>query len=119
MGSTSFPLTWEEVDPDMAFDIGSILPSLDMAPGDSVTFSVSPRYDELGPGKYVASYSFYSANYIRRHHLTKVSVSITVKDNVPYVTSVDIFPSSVTVPAGKSYDFDVQVSGGNGFDPDA
>ena len=35
VGQTSFPLTWEEVDPNTAFDIGYISPDLNMDPGRS------------------------------------------------------------------------------------
>ncbi len=116
VGNTSFPLTWAEVDEYTAFDIGYITPSLDMDPGDSVTFSVSPR-ENLQPGTYLGSYTFYSANDIRMHHTAIVNLSITVQDTTPYITSVDIIPGSITLPVGKSYNFDVSVQGGNGYDP--
>ena len=116
VGSTTFPLTWEEIDQYTAFDIGCISPDMTMDPGEQVTFSISP-YTDLQPGTYVATYTFFSANDYRRHHTTRVDVSVTVKDNTPYVTSVDITPGSVTIPAGKSYQFDVTVAGGNGFNP--
>ena len=116
VGQNAFPLTWEEVDPNTAFDIGCISPDLDMDPNETVTFSISP-YEGIKPGSYVASYIFFSANDIRRHHTARVDVTITVKDVTPFITSVDVIPGSVTVPAGKSYQFDASVSGGNGYDP--
>ena len=116
VGQNAFPLTWEEVDPNTAFDIGCISPDLNMEPNETVTFSISP-YEGIKPGSYVASYIFFSANDIRRHHTARVDVTITVKDVTPFITSVDVIPGSVTVPAGKSYQFDASVSGGNGYDP--
>ncbi len=116
VGQTTFPLTWTEIDPYTAFDIGSISPSLNMSPGDSVTFSISP-YEDLAPGTYVCHYNFFSENDFRMHHVAKVTVSITVKDNTPYISDVTISPGQVTIPAGKSYKFDVTVAGGNGYDP--
>lgn len=116
VGQNAFPLTWEEVDPNTAFDIGYISPDLDMEPNETVTFSISP-YEGIKPGSYVASYIFFSANDIRRNHTARVDVTITVKDVTPFITSVDVMPGSVTVPAGKSYQFDASVSGGNGYDP--
>ena len=116
VGQTSFPLTWEEVDPNTAFDIGYISPDLNMDPNETVTFSIS-TYEGIKPGSYVASYIFFSANDIRRHHTARVDVTVTVKDVTPFITSVDVMPGSVTIPAGKSYQFDASVSGGNGYDP--
>ncbi len=116
VGQNAFPLTWEEIDQYTAFDLGSISPDLDMDPGESVTFSISPR-ENLAPGSYVASYTFFSANDYRRHHTARVDVTLTVKNVTPYITGVDVIPGSVSIPAGKSYRFDVNVSGGNGYDP--
>ena len=116
VGRTHFPLTWEEIDQYTAFDLGYISPDLDMDPGESVTFSISPNQD-LAPGSYVASYTFFSANDYRRHHTARVDVTITVKDVTPYITGVDVIPGSVSIPEGKSYKFDANVSGGNGYDP--
>ncbi len=114
-GLTSFPLTWEEIDQYTAFDIGYISPSLQLDPGDAVTFSICPQ-DDLAPGTYSASYTFFSENDFRRHHTTRVDVTVVVKDAQPYVTSVQISPGSVTIPTGKSYRFDAYVAGGNGYD---
>lgn len=116
VGQNAFPLTWEEVDPNTAFDIGCISPDLNMDPNETVTFSIS-TYDGIKPGSYVASYIFFSANDIRRHHTARVDVTVTVKDVTPFITSVDVMPGTVTIPAGKSYKFDANVSGGNGYDP--
>ncbi|MCR5557793.1 MAG: Ig-like domain-containing protein [Butyrivibrio sp.] len=116
VGNTSFPLTWEEIDPYTAFDAGSISPDLDMDPGESVTFSVSP-YENLAPGGYSARIVFFSANDIRRHHTAIVDLTVTVLDNTPYITSIDVTPGSVTLGTGKSYRFSASVSGGNNFDP--
>lgn len=116
VGQTAFPLTWDEIDQYTAFDLGCISPDLYMAPTGAVTFSVAPR-EGLSPGSYVASYVFYSANDIRHHHTARVDVTITVKDVTPYISGIDVIPGSVTVPAGKSYQFDASVSGGNGYDP--
>ncbi len=116
VGQNAFPLTWEEVDPNTAFDIGCISPDLNMDPNETVTFSIS-TYEGIKPGSYVASYIFFSENDIRRHHTARVDVTVTVKDVTPYITGVDVIPGSVTVPVGKSYQFDANVSGGNGYDP--
>ncbi|MBP3824523.1 MAG: hypothetical protein ILA11_02135, partial [Butyrivibrio sp.] len=51
IGTTTFPLTWEEVDPYTAFDVGSISPTNVMEPQDSILFSVSPN-EGLNPGTY-------------------------------------------------------------------
>ena len=116
IGTTTFPLTWEEVDPYTAFDVGSISPTNVMEPQDSILFSVSPN-EGLNPGTYTARYTFFSENDYRRHHTAIVDVSITVVDAAPYITSVDVVPASATIPAGKSFDFDANVSGGNNYDP--
>ena len=115
VGNTSFPITWEEVDPYTAFDVGLISQDDYLQPGESVTFSVSPR-ENLAPGGYSARVVFYSANDIRRHHTAIVDLTVTVLDNTPYITSVDVTPGSVTLPVGKSYRFDVSVKGANNYD---
>lgn len=114
VGSTSFPLTWEEVDPYTAFSVG-IISDGDLAPGESATFSVAPN-EYLAPGGYSARVVFYSANDIRRHHTAIVDLSVTVLDNTPYITNVSVSPGNVSLPVGKSYKFDVSVKGGNGYD---
>jgi hypothetical protein len=116
IGNNAFPITWEEVDPYTAFDLGYISPSDVVKPQDSILLSVSPR-EELAPGTYQARYTFFSANDYRRNHTAIVDVSITVLDNAPYITDVSVVPASATVPAGKSFDFDARVSGGNNYDP--
>ncbi len=115
IGNTLFPITWEEIDQYTAFDMGSISYNEYMYPGDSMTFSISPR-EGLAPGSYSAKYTFFSANDIRRHHVAEVNVSVTVKKAEPYVLSVDIYPGEVTIPAGKTYSFSASVAGGNGYD---
>lgn len=116
IGNNEFPLTWDEYDPGMAFEI-SITPgaSLDLMPGGQVPFAVSPNTD-IAPGNYSAYYIFYSANDIRQHHRVQVNVSMTVKKAEPYVYSVEIIPATVTVPTGKTYQFTAKVSGGNNYD---
>ena len=115
VGKNAFPLTWEEIDPYTAFDMGSISYDLDVEPGESVVFSISPR-EGLVEGTYKASFIFFSENDIRRHHTTRVDASITVKKSMPYITNVEVRPGNVTVPTGKSYSFEAVVSGGNGYD---
>ncbi|WP_022766377.1 InlB B-repeat-containing protein [Butyrivibrio sp. XPD2006] len=116
IGTTTFPLTWEEVDPYTAFNVGSISPDDVMEPQESILFSVSPN-EGLAPGTYQARYTFFSANDYRRHHTATVDVTITVVDSTPYITSVDVVPASATVPIGRSFDFDANVKGGNNYDP--
>ncbi len=115
VGNTTFPLTWEEVDPYTAFDVGAISRTDSLRPGDTCTFSVSPR-EGLAPGGYSARIIFYSANDFRRHHTATVDITITVLDSYPYITSIDVYPSSVTLPVGKQYRFECKVSGANGYD---
>ncbi len=115
VGSTQFPITWEEVDPNTAFSCGQITPDEYLDPGESAGFSVVPE-DGLEAGVYTARYTFFSANDYRRHHTAVVDVSVTVKDATPYVTSVVVTPGAVTIPMGKSYRFDSSVDGGNGYD---
>ena len=67
-GSTSFPLTWESIDQYTAFSIGTSALGLDMDPGDTIDFNLQP-VEGLKSGTYSASYTFYSANDYRRHHL--------------------------------------------------
>ena len=116
VGNTTFPLTWEEVDPYTAFYVGSVSGNEYLDPGESATFSVSPN-NELAPGGYSARLIFYSANDIRRHHTTSVDLTVTVLDNTPYITGIEVSPGSVTLPAGKSYTFSASVRGANGYDP--
>ena len=116
VGNTSFPLTWEEVDPNTAFYVGSVSGNDYLNPGESATFSVSPN-NELAPGGYSARLIFYSANDIRRHHTAFVDITVTVLDDTPYITGIEISPGSVSLPAGKSYTFSASVRGGNGYDP--
>ncbi len=115
VGLTTFPITYEEIDQYTAFDIGRITEDQYLDPNDSAIFSVSVT-PGLKPGKYKATYTFFSANDYRRHHTAVVTVSVTVKDAAPYVSSVEVVPGSVTMPAGKSYQFQAIVVGGNGYD---
>ncbi len=114
VGTTTFPITYEEIDQYTAFDCGRITENQYLNPNESAVFSVSPR-EGLKPGKYTATYTFFSANDIRRHHTARVDVSVTVKDAAPYVTSVEVVPGAATIPTGKSYQFQAIVTGGNGF----
>ena len=116
IGTTTFPLTWEEVDPYTAFEVGSISEDSVMDPQESILFSVAPN-EGLAPGTYQARYTFFSANDYRRNHTAIVDVSITVVDSIPYITSVEVVPASATIPVGRSFDFDARVNGGNNYDP--
>lgn len=115
VGKNAFPLTWEEMDPSTAFDIGCISPSMDMNPGDSVSFSIAP-HTNLSPGNYVASYTFFSANDYRRHHTARVDVSMTVIQNSPIIYAVTIDPGNVTLSPGKGYTFSATVYGDYDYD---
>jgi hypothetical protein len=99
----------------MAFDVGRITPDDNMNPGDTVTFSAAYN-NSLKPGSYSARVIFYSANDIRRHHTATVDLTVTVIDSTPYITNIEVSPGAVTIPAGKSYQFDAYVSGKNKFD---
>ena len=116
IGSTNFPLTWECIDQYTAFGLATATPYSDMKPGDTVQFNIQPL-ENLKPGTYKASFTFFSANDNRRHHTARVDVSVTVKEATPYVTSVDVNPGNVTLPAGKEYRFDAIVAGGNNYNP--
>ncbi len=115
VGLTTFPITYEEIDQYTAFDIARVTEDPYLDPDESAIFSVSIT-PGLKPGKYKATYTFFSANDYRRHHTAKVTVSVTVKDVTPYVSSVEVVPGSVTMPAGKGYQFQAIVVGGNGYD---
>lgn len=115
VGSTTFPLTWEEVDPYTAFDVGAISSTDYVAPGESVAFSVSPR-NGLDPGAYSARITFFSADDFRRHHTATVDLTVTVKDNSPFITDVTVYPGNVTLSRGKSYRFEAYVDGGYDYD---
>lgn len=117
IGSTTFPLTWEEVDTYTAFDVGRITASEYMNPGDTVSFSVAPR-SGLAPGTYTARLIFYSADDIRRHHTATVDLAVTVLDATPYITEVEVIPNAVTLPVGKTYQFSSAVGGGNNYNSD-
>ncbi len=117
IGSNPFPLTWDEFDESTAFELQVESESyLDMNVGDIVAFCLYPNTN-LPPGNYSAYYVFYSANDIRQHHRVQVTVTMTIKKNEPYITSVEVSPASITIPAGKSYQFSSTVTGGNEFDP--
>ena len=116
IGTTTFPLTWEEIDPYTAFDVGYLAEDNYIGPQESILFSVAP-YEDLEPGTYQARYTFFSENDYRRHHTATVDISVTVVDNAPYITSVNVIPSSATIPIGKSFDFDANVNGVNDYDP--
>ena len=116
IGTTTFPITWEEVDPYTAFDVGYISETDILKPQESILFSVSPN-EGLAPGTYQARYTFFSANDYRRHHTAIVDVSIVVVPDAPYITSIDVVPASATISTGMSYDFDANVKGGNNYDP--
>ncbi|WP_024864927.1 InlB B-repeat-containing protein [Butyrivibrio sp. FCS014] len=114
IGLTTIPLTWEEFDESTAFDVALVKGERDLEPGATTTFSIKPNTN-LPAGKYTAKYQFFSLNDYRRHHRAEVLVTMTIKANEPYVSSVDITPGSVSLPTGKSYKFQAAVSGGNGY----
>ena len=114
-GVNGFPLTWDVFDPSNAFYVEAPL-LLDLDPGESATFYVSPGRS-LSPGTYTASLVFYSANDIRQHHTTKVNFSVKVESAAPYITNVEISPGVVTLPVGKQFQFSAYVTGGNDYDP--
>jgi len=114
IGSTTIPLTWEEFDESTAFNVILVKGEKDLEPGATTTFSIEPNTN-LPAGKYTAKYQFFSLNDYRRHHRAEVLVTMTVKANEPYVSSVDITPGSISLPTGKSYKFQATVSGGNGY----
>lgn len=114
-GETPFPITWDEYDPSTAFDL-EVAPgaSLDTKPGSQIPFYIVAD-TSLPEGDYCAYYVFYSANDIRQHHRVQVTVTMTIKNSEPYVESVEIIPSTVSLPCGKSYQFSAKVKGGNGY----
>ncbi|MBR1641115.1 MAG: InlB B-repeat-containing protein [Butyrivibrio sp.] len=116
VGQTAFTLSWEEIDENTAFDIGYISPSLNMNPDEAVTFNIAPN-PYLGPGSYVASYIFFSADDPSRSHTERVDVTVTVMASEPYISSIEVYPATVTIPVGKSYTFNADIMGGNGYDP--
>ena len=116
-GTTAFPLFWDEYDQSTAFDIALAFGAdLHMEPGSTVPLVVTPNTN-LPEGTYSAYYVFYSANDIRRTHEVQVTVTMTIQNNDPYITSVEIIPGNVSLAVGKSYQFTATVTGGNGFDP--
>ena len=115
-GSVAFPLAWDEVDPYTAFALNVNYPDNDLAPGDSLTFSICPEPD-LTAGDYSAKYVFYNGNDPTRAHSATVNVSVSVNGNPARVNRVDINPGAVTVPAGSSYQFSAAVSGSGSYDP--
>ena len=116
VGHTNFPITWEEVDPSTAFSLSMVSEKEYLDPGDSATYQVYVD-KKLSAGKYNATYTFFSANDYRRHHVAVVKVSLVVKAEEPYVSSIEVIPGNATVPRGKSYKFDAYVTGGSGYDP--
>ena len=117
IGANGFPLTWECIDPTTTFTLGAVSQDLYLDPGETITFSIgSMPTTGFEEGVYKATYIFYSLNDYRRTHSTTVTVTMTVKKNDPYITSVTVSPGTVSVPAGKSYQFDAAVSGGNDYD---
>lgn len=114
VGSTTFPLTWEEIDAGTAFLVECLSSDLYMDPGESITFMVTPN-NQLKAGKYTANLTFFSENDYRRHHVAKVDLSATIRESAPYITGVEVYPGQITVPAGKTYQFDADVRGGNGY----
>lgn len=117
IGTTEFPLFWDEYDQSTAFEL-SVAAGADlyMAPGATVPFIITPE-TELTAGTYSAYYVFYSANDISRKHQIQVSVTMTIQNNDPYITGVEVSPGNVTLSTGKSYQFKATVSGGNDYDP--
>ncbi|WP_029232181.1 InlB B-repeat-containing protein [Butyrivibrio sp. VCB2006] len=115
-GDNAFFLTWDEYDPSTAFEL-EIAPGGDLntVPGSQVPFYIT-AYTDLPEGEYSAYYVFYSGDDIRQHHRVKVTVTMTIKKNAPYITSVEIIPSNITLPCGKSYQFTAKVTGGNNYD---
>lgn len=116
VGRTTFPITWEEVDPSTAFSLSMVTDDDYLDPGESATYQIYVDR-ALEAGTYTAKYTFFSADDIRRHHEAIVNVSLKVKAEQPYITNIQVVPGTVTVPKGKSYRFDAYVSGGNNFDP--
>ncbi len=116
VGRNRFPITWEEVDPATAFSLTLTSPDEYLDPGESANYQVYVD-KSLTEGTYNATYTFFSANDYRRHHMAVVKVTVKVKKAEPYIVDVTIIPGAVTVPVGKTYKFDVTVSGGYDFDP--
>ncbi|MBQ3796992.1 MAG: InlB B-repeat-containing protein [Butyrivibrio sp.] len=117
IGSNSFPLTWDEFDSSTAFFIMPMCGAdMNLSPGSQIGFEVYTTND-LAPGDYSANYVFYSANDIRQHHRVQVTVTVSIRAQDPYITDVTVYPDRVTVAAGKSYQFQAEVSGGNGYNP--
>ena len=115
IGVNEFPLTWDIFDPSNAFEIYGP-EDRDLSVGESGSFAVFPDYD-LAPGVYTAKIVFYSANDIRQTHTASLSLSVTVEAEKPYVDYVTVSPGSLSLPVGKSCQFNATVSGGNNFDP--
>ncbi|WP_026518691.1 InlB B-repeat-containing protein [Butyrivibrio sp. MC2021] len=115
IGNNGFPITWEEVDSSTAFSIAMTSKEPYLQPGDSASYLVYADSD-LPEGNYKATYTFFSGNDYRRHHVAVVNVSLTVKADEPYISSIQVVPGSVTVPRGKNYQFEAWVYGGNDYD---
>ncbi|MCR5503642.1 MAG: hypothetical protein K6F53_11600 [Lachnospiraceae bacterium] len=113
-GNSAVPLDWYAEDPYTSFWL-EFPEDLDLAPGEQANFSVRPDVNLL-EGTYNASYTFYSANDIRRHNPVTVSFKVRVVRNDPYVYRVEISPGSADVPAGKSVKFKANVYGEYDYD---
>ena len=116
IGSTNFPLMFDESDLYTAFHISMEDKDCNLAPGEPISFRIKPD-DDLKAGYYPATYVFYSGNDPSRAHTATVNVAFTVVDPKPYVSNVTISPGSISLPVGKSYTFSADVEGGCGYDP--
>ena len=110
-GSTDVELDYFENDVDDAFVVYFPVFSY-MHPGDQLAFDVEPE-DDLEPGNYRATYTFFNPNDPNYTHTATVTFILNVKDNSPYVNKVTVSPGSANSPAGKQLQFSAGVSGGN------
>lgn len=115
-GNISITVGWDESDAKTAFSLTCNSESTFLDAQDTLTFNVVPE-DGLRPGPYNARYTFYNTDDPQRTHVTFCDVSVTIKDDAPYITNVTVTPGSVTLSPGKTYTFGASVKGGGSYDP--
>lgn len=113
-GSLPVSLCWNETDPEDAFAVDST-GSYEIAAGGGMDFYVAPR-SGLPAGSYSCTFLFGDSSdpgYVKG---VTVTASVTVVPKQPYITGMQISPSSVSVAKGNTYGFQAQVSGENNPD---
>lgn len=113
-GTGGVSLCWNETDPERAFVVDST-GDYEIPAGGAMDFYVAPR-DGLETGNYSCTLLFGDSSDPGYARGVTVTVTVTVAPRQPYITGIQITPSSVSIAKGNTYGFQAQVSGENNPD---